>query len=75
MLRLTASYPVDKIDEPLVIKREGHGDQLSGKHGQIEIFRIQALQKNLKAEIFQGEKKFRPAEKWRESAGSMVPVH
>ena len=43
------------IDEPLVIKREGHGDQLSGKYGQIEIFRIQALQKNLEAGLFHSE--------------------
>ena len=42
-LRLTCNYPVGFIDEPLVIKRGGHSDQLSLKYGQIEKFRIEAL--------------------------------
>jgi len=40
-----------------VVKRGGHRDQLSEKYGQIEIFRIQALQQNLEAGIFKGENK------------------
>ncbi|MQY77204.1 MAG: glycosyltransferase [Spirochaeta sp.] len=56
-LRLTNSYDVGYIDEPLVIKRGGHGDQLSEKYGQIEIFRIKALQENLEEGSFQGENK------------------
>jgi glycosyltransferase involved in cell wall biosynthesis len=43
-LRLTSRYPVGYIDEPLVVKRAGHGDQLSEKYAQIEIFRIRALE-------------------------------
>jgi len=54
-LRLTNDHEVGYIDEPLVIKRGGHQDQLSEKYGQIEIFRIKALQKNLEAGIFHGE--------------------
>jgi glycosyltransferase involved in cell wall biosynthesis len=54
-LRITARYPVGYIDEPLVIKQGGEPDQLSGKYGQIEIFRIKALLLNLEAGNFQGE--------------------
>ncbi len=43
-LRVTACHRVSYIDEPLIIKRAGHGNQLSEKYGQIEIFRIRALQ-------------------------------
>jgi glycosyltransferase involved in cell wall biosynthesis len=56
-LRITASYLVGYIDEPLVIKRGGHADQLSEKHGQIEIFRIRALLSNLEEGTFQGEQR------------------
>ncbi len=42
-LRLTASKEVGYIDRPLIVKNAGHGDQLSEKYGQIEIFRIEAL--------------------------------
>ena len=54
-LRITARYQVGYIDEPLVIKRGGHTDQLSEKYGQIEIFRIRALLLNLEAGTFTGE--------------------
>ncbi|WP_028972550.1 glycosyltransferase family 2 protein [Spirochaeta cellobiosiphila] len=43
-LRITAKYEVGYIDEPLVIKKAGDWEQLSTKYGQIEIFRIKALQ-------------------------------
>jgi glycosyltransferase involved in cell wall biosynthesis len=56
-LRITARYQVGYIDEPLVIKRGGHEDQLSEKYGQIEIFRIRALQLNLEGETFRGEQR------------------
>lgn len=56
-LRVTARYPVGYIDEPLVIKRGGHEDQLSEKYGQIEIFRIKALLLNLEEGTFEGEQR------------------
>jgi hypothetical protein len=56
-LRITAKYPVGYIDEPLVIKRGGHLDQLSEKYGQIEIFRIKALLLNLEAGTFRGDQR------------------
>jgi glycosyltransferase involved in cell wall biosynthesis len=42
-LRLTSRYPVEYIEEPLIVKRAGHGPQLSQKYDQIEIFRLDAL--------------------------------
>ncbi len=50
-LRLTAQHTVGFIDQALTIKRGGHEDQLSMKYGQIEIFRIQALQKLLQRDL------------------------
>ncbi len=56
-LRLTNPCPVGYIDEPLVIKRGGHADQLSEKYGQIEIFRIEALKQNVDAGLFSSDKR------------------
>jgi glycosyltransferase involved in cell wall biosynthesis len=56
-LRITARYAVGYLDEPLVIKRGGHADQLSEKFGQIEIFRIRALLLNLEEGFFEGEQR------------------
>ncbi len=56
-LRVTAKHQIGYIDEFLVIKRGGHSDQLSEKYGQIEIFRIKALQVNPEADIFTGEQR------------------
>ena len=41
-LRIGCRYPVHLIDTPLIIKRGGHPDQLSGAPG-LDRFRIQAL--------------------------------
>jgi hypothetical protein len=46
-LRLTWRYEVGLVDEPLVIKRGGHPDQLSRQWG-LDRFRIRALVKLLK---------------------------
>lgn len=43
-LRISCRYPIYLIDDPLVIKRGGHEDQLSSTPG-LDKFRIQALQK------------------------------
>jgi glycosyltransferase involved in cell wall biosynthesis len=43
-LRISCRYPVDLIDTPLIIKRGGHGDQLSRAAG-LDRFRIQSLKK------------------------------
>jgi len=43
-LRLTAVFPVDFVEEPLIVKRAGHGQQLSEKYGHIELFRLKGLE-------------------------------
>ncbi len=42
-LRLTAHHAVGYVDQESVIKRAGHGDQLSERYGHIELFRLRAL--------------------------------
>jgi glycosyltransferase involved in cell wall biosynthesis len=54
-LRITAHHEVGYIDEPLVVKRGGHPDQISQKYGHIEYFRIKALLIALKNNIFSKE--------------------
>jgi len=46
-LRVTCRHEVGFVEEPLIIKRGGHDDQLSCKYGQIEKFRIEALRRVL----------------------------
>jgi len=46
-LRLTWRFEVGLVDEPLIIKRGGHADQLSGLWG-LDRFRIRALVKLLR---------------------------
>jgi glycosyltransferase involved in cell wall biosynthesis len=45
-LRINASIPIFLIDEPLVIKRGGHTDQLSS-HAGLDKYRIQSIKKLL----------------------------
>lgn len=55
-LRLTSRSPVGYIDEPLTVKRAGHGkQQLSEKYGQIEIFRILGLMELVEAGWFSAD--------------------
>lgn len=46
-LRICARYPVLFVEEPLVIKYGGHGDQLSRRHWGMDRFRVRALEKLL----------------------------
>ena len=46
-LRITHRYPVLFVDEPLVIKHGGHGDQLSRRYWGMDRFRIAGLEKLL----------------------------
>ncbi|MBW2100100.1 MAG: glycosyltransferase, partial [Deltaproteobacteria bacterium] len=43
-LRITCNYPVHLIDTPLIIKKGGHEDQLSGAPG-LDKYRIHAIKK------------------------------
>ena len=54
-IRICAEHDVGYIDEPLVIKRGGHKDQLSAKYGHIEYFRLKALQENVEKNLFKGK--------------------
>lgn len=51
-LKITAGESIGFIPEKLTVKRGGHGDQLSSKYGQIEIFRIRALEKVIEGPWF-----------------------
>jgi len=46
-LRISARYPIQFIEKPLIVKRGGHGDQLSRKWNGQDRFRIRALVKLL----------------------------
>ena len=46
-LRISAQFPIFLIDQPLVVKRGGHPDQLSRTTPTLDRFRIQALVKIL----------------------------
>ena len=48
-LRVSCRYPIMLIDDPLIIKRGGHEDQLSGAAG-LDKYRIQSLQKIIESE-------------------------
>jgi glycosyltransferase involved in cell wall biosynthesis len=48
-LRVAGRYPIYLIDEPLIIKRGGHPDQLSRRFEGIDRFRIKALTKILES--------------------------
>jgi GT2 family glycosyltransferase len=50
-LRIAHNYPVDLIDEPLVIKRGGHADQLSRSTWGLDRFRVRAIKKLLDSGI------------------------
>ena len=47
-LRYSAKEDVNFIDEPLIIKKGGHSDQLSGSHWGMDRFRIYSIEKILK---------------------------
>ncbi|NOR15973.1 MAG: glycosyltransferase [Candidatus Aminicenantes bacterium] len=50
-LRLAHSYPVDFIPEALIVKRGGHGDQLSRKYWGMDRFRVTAILKALQFDL------------------------
>ena len=47
-LRVSARYPVHLIEDPLIVKRGGHPDQLSNQHS-LDCYRIQSLDKLLRS--------------------------
>ncbi len=56
-LRLGVREPVGLLDEPLVIKRGGHADQLSRRYWGMDRFRVAALAKLLAADELWGPRR------------------
>jgi glycosyltransferase involved in cell wall biosynthesis len=56
-IRLAHSYPWHLINKPLIIKRGGHPDQLSGAFPAMDVFRIRALLKALDMDLSQGQRR------------------
>jgi glycosyltransferase involved in cell wall biosynthesis len=53
-LRVSCKYPVSLIDNPLIIKRGGHADQLSRSSG-LDRYRIQSLKKIIETNLLTDE--------------------
>jgi glycosyltransferase involved in cell wall biosynthesis len=53
-LRISCKYPVHLIDKPLIIKRGGHEDQLSGAPG-LDKYRIHAIKKMIESGVLSKE--------------------
>lgn len=51
-LRITAHHRIGYLDTPLTVKRAGSWEQLSEKHGHIEIFRIRGLKDLVESGFF-----------------------
>jgi glycosyltransferase involved in cell wall biosynthesis len=56
-LRLGVREPLGLLDEPLVIKRGGHADQLSRRHWGMDRFRVASLAKLLAANELHGARR------------------
>ncbi|MBC6952208.1 glycosyltransferase family 2 protein, partial [candidate division KSB1 bacterium] len=63
-LRVAARVEVGFIDEPLIIKRGGHGDQLSQSEWGSDRYRVAALLKMLADDRLNGE--------WRKATLAML---
>lgn len=46
-IRIACRYPMIFLEKPLIVKRGGHGDQLSRRYWGMDRFRVQALEKAL----------------------------
>lgn len=64
-LRVGLAYPVYLIDEPLIIKRGGHSDQLS-RNPMLDKYRIKAIKKLLNQNILTSEQRKAAVAKFKE---------
>ena len=55
-LRISMKYEFELINEPLIIKKGGHADQLSKKYWGMDRFRVVALKKLLDSNLLEGER-------------------
>ncbi len=58
-LRIAARVPFHFIEEKLIVKRGGHGDQLSKKYWGMDRFRVTALENLLRHSSLDGERRRR----------------
>jgi glycosyltransferase involved in cell wall biosynthesis len=56
-IRTACRYPIHLIEQPLIIKRGGHADQLSKKFWGMDRFRVYALEKALGLELTPEQRK------------------
>jgi len=56
-IRIASRYPMVFLNEPLIIKRGGHPDQLSHRYWGMDRFRVQALEKALNSGLNQEQKR------------------
>lgn len=56
-IRIAHRFPIHLIDQPLIIKRGGHPDQLSKKYWGMDRFRVSALEKALQLDLRPEQKK------------------
>jgi glycosyltransferase involved in cell wall biosynthesis len=64
-LRISPAYPIYLIDEPLIIKRGGHSDQLS-RNPMLDKYRIKAIKKLLNQNILTTEQRKAAVAKFKE---------
>jgi len=55
-LRIARQHPIGFIDEPLIVKRGGHPDQLSKKYWGMDRFRVRVLEKLLRLKLETGQR-------------------
>ena len=55
-LRISMKYEFKLINEPLIIKKGGHADQLSKQYWGMDRFRVVALKKLLDSSLLEGER-------------------
>ena len=58
-LKITSLYPVGFVEEPIIIKYGGHGDQLSARFKAMDFWRVQSLVRLLEIRDFSSEKRER----------------
>lgn len=62
-LRIAAKYPFHFIPQKLIVKRGGHPDQLSARYWGMDRFRVYALDKLLRENSLDGERRQKTADR------------
>jgi GT2 family glycosyltransferase len=67
-LRIAAHEPIFLLDEPLIVKRGGHDDQLSRTVPSLDKYRIESLLKLLRNERLSAEQRRQTVDELRKKA-------